>query len=68
MLMYDIIFAFGLLLALYFEFEYLEGRSAQEKSERDPIRRFYNFSVRIKSITIILVSIFYFIIRLINVW
>ncbi len=68
MLVYDIIMGLSLFASIYFEYEYSEGRAQEEKKETDPVNRFSNFSVRIKSISIILGAIIYFIIRLYMLW
>lgn len=64
----DIIAGICLLGGIYYEYEYWDGRAAEERKEKDPVRRFYNFSVRIKSVTIIFCAIIYFIIRIKQVW
>lgn len=68
MWIYDIMAGISLFAGIYYEYEYWEGRAEEERKEKDPIRRFHNFSERIKPVTIIFCATIYFIIRLKVVW
>ncbi|MBV6513284.1 MAG: hypothetical protein FMNOHCHN_02813 [Ignavibacteriaceae bacterium] len=68
MLVADIIIGFVLLGSLYLEFKDPTAGVDEKDSNTDLVSRMAQFSIRIKTISLIVIGIIYFIMRLYTIW